>query len=123
MSEELTPLERAVVALSRQDPISSLRSRGRKRGWILGLPPGPLPLANPRLEALRQYAIVRRVRGSTGVEAERGQLWEAGFSCKKIEEINDLVDQNRPEKWTVRRMVNELFVFGEVIFRPRGIIK
>lgn len=111
MSEELTPLERAVVALSRQDPISSLRSGGRKRGWILGLPPGPLPLANPRLEALRQYAIVRRVRGSTGVEAERGQLQEAGFSCKQMEQIDESVDQDQPDKRSVRNIENKFFIF------------
>ncbi len=92
MSEKLTPLERAVIALSRQDPVSSLRSGSRKRGWILGLPTAPPPLANPRLEALRRYAILRRLHGQDRVEAEREQLGKMDFSDEQIEEVGDLVD-------------------------------
>ena len=116
MSEELTPLERAVVALSRQDPVSSLRSRSRKRGWILGLPTGPLPLANPRLEALRRYAILRRVRGAARVEAEREQLLEAGFDNQKIEAIDDLVDPSRQHRRARPRAEGNLFIFDGSCF-------
>jgi len=116
MSEELTPLERAVVALSRQDPVSSLRSRSRKRGWILGLPTGPLPLANPRLEALRRYAILCRVRGATRVEDERARLGEAGFGPRKIEEIDDLVDPSRQHRRARSRAEGNLFIFDGSCF-------
>jgi hypothetical protein len=116
MSEKLTPLERAVVALSRADPISSLRPNSRKRGWILGLPAGPLPLANPRLEALRRYAILRRVHGAARVEAERDQLHEAGFDNSKIQEIDDLVDPSRQHRRAKSGPEGNLFVFDGSCF-------
>lgn len=114
MSEELTPLERAVIALSCKDPVSSLRVN-RKRGWILGLPAGPLPLANPRLEALRRYAILHRVRGA-GIEAEREKLRETGFSSQKIEEIDDLVDPSRQHRRAQRNPDRGLFIFDGSCF-------
>lgn len=116
MSEELTPLERAVVALSCKDPVSSLRLNRRRRGWILGLPTGPLPLANPRLEALRRYAILRRVHGAARVEAERKRLHEAGFDDPKIEAIDDLVDPSRRARRPRPEPAGNLFIFDGSCF-------
>lgn len=116
MSEELTPLERAVIALSCKDPVSSLRPISRKRGWILGLPTGPLPLANPRLEALRRYAILRRVRGADRLEAERERLHQAGFDSPKIEEIDDLVDPSRQPRRARPEPEGNLFIFDGSCF-------
>lgn len=118
MSDKLTPLERAVVALSRKDPVSSLRTGAGKRGWILGLPSGPPPLANPRLEALRRYAIMRRVHraGQSGVECE--PLREAGFSCKQIEEVDDLVDPGRRRGSNIYKSEEEALIFDGSCFPP-----
>jgi hypothetical protein len=116
MSEELTPLERAVVALSCKDPISSLRPNSRKRGWILGLPTDPPPLANPRLEALRRYAILRRVHGAARVEGERERLREASFSDRKIEEIDDLVDPSRQHRRVPSGSKESLCIFDGSCF-------
>lgn len=116
MSEDLTPLERAVVALSRKDPVSSLRPNSRKRGWILGLSTGPLPLANPRLEALRRYAILRRVHGAARIETERERLRETGFSDRKIEEIDNLVDPSRQHLRALSKPEGSLFIFDGSCF-------
>lgn len=116
MSEELTPLERAVVALSRKDPVSSLQPPGRKRGWILGLPTGPLPLANPRLEALRRYAILCRVQDAARIEGQRERLREAGFSDRKIEEIDDLVGAARQHRRTASGAGEGHFIFDGSCF-------
>lgn len=116
MSEELTPLERAVVALSCKDPVSSLRPRNRRRGWILGLSTGPLPLANPRLEALRRYAILRRVHGAGRTGAERELLREAGFDDRKIEAIDDLVDPSRQPRRAPSGSKESLFIFDGSCF-------
>lgn len=116
MSEQLTPLERAVIALSCKDPISSLRPGGRRRGWIMGLPTGPLPLANPRLEALRRYAILRRVHGAAKIEAERERLREAGFGHEQIEEVDDLVDPSRQHRRAPSRAERSLFIFDGSCF-------
>jgi hypothetical protein len=116
MSEELTPLERAVIALSCTDPVSSLRPNGRRRGWFFGLPTGPLPLANPRLEALRRYAILRRVRGTARIAAERERLHEAGFDNQKIEAIDDLVDPTRQPRRPRPEPAGNLFIFDGSCF-------
>ncbi|WP_168355760.1 hypothetical protein [Sphingomonas gei] len=120
MSEELTPLERAVVALSRTDSIASLRPMSRRRGWILGWPSSPLPLANPKLEALRRYSVLRRVRGTARVEAERALLREAGFSSQTIEKIDDLVDPSRQRRRAQPQPDGNLFIFdGSCFPAPR----
>lgn len=116
MSEELTPLERAVVALSRSDSIASLRPKNRRRGWILAWRTDPLPLANPRLEALRRYAVLCRLRGAARVEAERALLREAGFSSQTIEEIDDLIDPSPQRRRTQRQPAGNLFVFDGSCF-------
>ena len=79
MSDQvLTSLELAVIALARPDPPSSLVQR---RGLVRQIFGGRAcqPLASPRLEALRRYAILGRVHGIALAGAERGRLREAGF--------------------------------------------
>ena len=118
MSYYLRPLEWAVFALSCADRVSRLGPASAKRGWILGLPTGPLPLANPRLEALRRYAILRRVYGADRARSEREQLCETGFSDRKIEEIDDLVDPARRHRRAPSGTSESLFIFDGSCFSP-----
>lgn len=90
MPGSLTQLERAVIALARNDPASSLRRPGRTACWLRGSGYASLPLANPRLEALRRYAILRRVHSSGLAHQEREKLRNSGFAQGLIAEIDDL---------------------------------
>jgi hypothetical protein len=90
MPEALTPLERAVIALSRHDPVWSLTRQGRIARWFCGRF-GPLPLANPKLEAVRRYAILRRLHGAALDPQEYDQLQALGFDQSAIGEINACV--------------------------------
>lgn len=96
MSSSLTQLERAVIALARNDPASSLKRPGRTARWLRGSSFAPLPLANPRLEALRRYAILRRVLGGGLAHQERENLFNSGFARGLIEEIDDLTAETGP---------------------------
>lgn len=91
MPDALTPLERAVIALAHNDPASSLKRQDRAARWLRGPSFAPLPLADPRLEALRRYAILRRVHGGALAKQEREQLCNAGFAEGLIEEIDGLL--------------------------------
>lgn len=91
MPDELNWLERAVIALSRNDPAWSLTRQGPVARWVCARGYGPQPLANPRLEALRRYAILRRIKGKSLAKQEYELLCEKGFDYKKINEINKLL--------------------------------
>lgn len=83
----LTRIELAVITLARGEPASSLvRRRGLVRR-IFGNS-APQPLASPRLEALRLYAILRRVHRAALPEVEHVRLSEAGFDDPQIREID-----------------------------------
>lgn len=78
-SAHLAPLERTVVALALRDPLWSVPgrrtwlNRDDQRGrW--------LHLANPRLEALRRFVVLRR----HGREGQDETLLTAGFSPGQI---------------------------------------
>jgi hypothetical protein len=92
MSEQvLTKIELMVIALARGDPPSSLVQR---RGFVRQIfgDCAPRPLAAPRLEALRRYAILRRVHGPALAEAEHGRLRDAGFGDLQMIAIHDLIN-------------------------------
>ncbi len=55
----LTGLELAVIALARRDDLTSFRSQHWLSRWLFGARPR-LSLSNPRLEALRRYAVLFR---------------------------------------------------------------
>jgi hypothetical protein len=91
MSDQvLTNIELMVIALARGDPPSSLVQR---RGFVRQIfgDRVPRPLAAPRLEALRRYAILCRVHGAPLAEAEHGRLREVGFADRQMIEINNLI--------------------------------
>ncbi|MBC3941099.1 MipA/OmpV family protein [Sphingomonas albertensis] len=96
MSDQaLTNIELVVIGLARADPVSSCVPRRSLVRRIFG---GHVhqPLAAPRLEALRRYAILRRVHGAALAEAEHVKLRLAGFDDPQISEINRLVSEQDP---------------------------
>lgn len=78
MSDQvLTNIELVVIGLARADPASSCVPR---RSFVRQIFGGHVhqPLASPRLEALRCYAILRRVHGAALAETEQVKLRLAG---------------------------------------------
>lgn len=89
----VAPLERQVVQLARFDGRASLRAPGRLEtmmGWLFG---GKRAngLADARLEALRRYAVMFRLKGDALPQAETEQLLRAGFVREAVDEIRQLV--------------------------------
>lgn len=79
----LTQIERNAVMLARVDRSSSLRPTGRlyRLGVIcFGLRPASNALADPRLEALRRFAVAVANGSSTSVAKERKHLLSIGYS-------------------------------------------
>lgn len=90
---KLVPQERLVVQMSRSDPLWSLRSR-QERSRLLNLVFGieaPHRLADRRLEALRRYAVMYRLRdaSATGAEEAAGAV---GFSRCQLEQVRAMID-------------------------------
>lgn len=96
-STTLTTIEMTVIALSRGDRASSLTRQNALCRLMLGQRPN-LRLANPRLEALRRYAVLLRLHGSALCIAERERLCDAGFDDWQIGEIGRLVMLSLPEE-------------------------
>jgi len=89
----LAPLERQVILLARSDRASSLRQPGRidaALGWLFGWKPAS-KLADPRLEALRRYAVTFRLRGDALPAMETDRLLGAGFAVQAIGEIRRMI--------------------------------
>lgn len=83
----LSPLEWSVVALSRRDPLSSLRSPGRiaiAMGDVFGTR-RTSRLACPRLEALRRIAVLSWHRGFAVHAREVTAFTNAGFTLDQYE--------------------------------------
>ncbi|MDK2760016.1 MAG: MipA/OmpV family protein [Sphingopyxis sp.] len=95
MSHEIAALERQVIALSLDDPLSSLMKKNRLICWIFGDSATSLPLANARLEALRRYAILSRVFGVVPTGRERERLDRLGFDRRQMEMIDALLAPHR----------------------------
>lgn len=82
MSSSLTQLERAVIALARNDPASSLKRPGRTVRWLRGSSFAPLPLANPRLEALSdQEALQFSTEARTATALLAGKRLELRYTA------------------------------------------
>jgi hypothetical protein len=88
--------ERLVVLLSRRDPLWSLRPRttgSRLLSALFGME-APHRLADPRLEALRRYAVVYRLEDDGIDEAERIAI-KRGYSPTELGQVRRLVDGAR----------------------------
>lgn len=85
----LSDLERAVVALSMGDGRRTIAPRGglaeRLVGWLFGLRRA-LPLADPRLEALRRIAVLCRLEGSLG-RSDLVAFLATGFTIDHYEAV------------------------------------
>lgn len=95
MADELTPLEKQVIAVSLGDPRSSLMPRSNIILWFFGHRATSLPLANPRLEALRRYAILSRTSKQSLPSGECDRLCQAGYDARQKEAIDRLIAPHR----------------------------
>ena len=89
----VAPLERSVVALARNDSRRSLRAPGRIDAflrWIFGITPTNR-LADPRLEALRRFAVLLRLRGDRLPAQETQSLIAAGYRHEALDEIRRMI--------------------------------
>ncbi len=84
----LTALEWSVVALARQDRLSSLKEPGRLSialGRVFGTKRSGAHLADPQLEALRRMAVLSWHRGFSVPVHELKAFLRAGFSTEQYE--------------------------------------
>jgi outer membrane protein len=86
----LSTIEWMVIALSRHDPLSSLKLPGNASFRLFGTRTY-LPLANPRLEALRRYAILLRFQGHGLAAVEHERICAAGYDPRQVNAIVQLV--------------------------------
>lgn len=116
---------RDIVRLSRRDGLSSLRQPGafgRMVARTLGLERAN-PLADPRLERLRRFAVLLRHAGARLRAREEARMIEAGFTHAQIAEVRHLVARERPsaptERGTARRAALLCLLIGVqiVLFR------
>jgi len=120
----LQRIERDVLLASRRDRPSSLERAGRFGGWIgrlFGFAPVNR-LADPRLEALRRFAVLLRRRGDRLPASEETRFRAAGFSPAQVAEVRRLIDGARaPRRKTWKRrylaLVALVFAVEAVIFR------
>lgn len=89
----LSALERQVIQLARADSRWSLAGASRFQSAlaaVFGLE-RPNPLADPRLEALRRYAVTLRLSAGRLPRADDDNLMKLSFSSAAIAEIRRLV--------------------------------
>jgi hypothetical protein len=89
LSAQFSPLEWTTIALARRDSLSSLQEPGRLSralGSLFGLGTTSR-LADPRLEALRRFAVHAWHRGYTLPVSEIKAFIAAGFSGDQLETI------------------------------------
>lgn len=93
-NEGLTELDRMVIALSRNDPRSSLTTPGRFRRIFAYLFSMRLPnaLADPRLEALRRFAVLLRKQRTRLPETETARLVAAGYSLAAVADARRIIE-------------------------------
>ena len=95
-ASRLSAQERLVVVLSRTDPLWSLRPRhthSRVLRFLFGIE-APHHLADPRLEALRRYAVTYRLRDASVAEVEQEAL-QAGLSASQLAQVRHMADGAR----------------------------
>lgn len=120
----LARVERDVLLASRRDRVSSLHGDSPRGRWIaslFGIEPANR-LADPRLEALRRFAVLLRRRGDRLLAAEQARIVAAGFTPLQVAEVRRLLQAERPARrigWKRRyvAMVAILFAIEAVIFR------
>lgn len=86
-------LERQVLLLARRDGAWSLGSRGGGLDVLLKRLFGaarPNVLADPRLEALRRFAVTARVGGIAAVQREAAAFLAGGFTAEQRDAVLDL---------------------------------
>ncbi len=89
----LSMLEHQVIQLARIDGRWSLAGSGRFQSvlaTVFGLE-RPTPLADPRLEALRRYAVALRLSAGRLPRADDDRLIAFGYSSAAIADIRRLV--------------------------------
>jgi len=94
-------VERDVLLASRHDRPSSLRRTGLIGRWsnrLFGFEEVNR-LADPRLEALRRFAVLLRRRAEHLPASEEARILAAGFSPAEVAEIRRLIESER----TLRR--------------------
>lgn len=114
-NETLTALEVTVLALACHDPLSSILPRKRFARYPLGPRPHS-PLANPRLEALRRFAILRRLHGRAMAAAERERIRDAGYDPRQIDAIEALIEQASGRQGGAGRSIVGVAAGWEAIF-------
>lgn len=120
----LQRVERDVLLASRRDKVSSLGRKtplGRRIGRMLGLQTANR-LADPRLEALRRFAVLLRRRDDRLSATEQARLVTAGFSPLQVAEVRRLIEAERAPRrmrWKRRYVAVAALVFAieAVIFR------
>ncbi|NYT41101.1 hypothetical protein HZY97_10065 [Sphingomonas sp. R-74633] len=90
----LTPLELRTLQLSQADGRASLRAPNRieRLGAMLFGSRRVAGLANPRLEALRRFAILYRLDGAAIDAAEMMRAEAAGLSAGMLDRVRRIVD-------------------------------
>jgi hypothetical protein len=90
---EVSTLERQVVQLAGRDGRRSVAGSRAIRimlAWVFGLEL-PNALADPRLEALRRYAVRLRLEGERLPHDEHERLFRLGFSTAALAEVRRMV--------------------------------
>ena len=86
-SPVFSAVEWSVIRLAKVDRLSTLREPGRLRrfiGWVTGIE-ASMPLANPRLEALRRMAVLSWHHGFAVPSDDVAEFNAAGFSEDQYE--------------------------------------
>src|SRR5262249_10354936 len=98
----LSGLERDVLLLSRRDDLASLDGpRWHHRFRMLRV---PTVLADPRLEALRRFAVLFRRHGDRIAQAEEDRLVAMGYSAGQIAQIRDHIRREPRKPHRFRRI-------------------
>jgi hypothetical protein len=93
----LSALEWSVVAIARGERLSSLRRPGRiatAMGALFGARPR-MPLADPRLEALRRISVLAWHRGDNLPKSEIAHFLASGFSTNQFETLLTSIGRGR----------------------------
>jgi hypothetical protein len=114
----LDETEQAVIRLSSRDAPSSVARGGRLSQLaerLFGLA-RPNPLADPRLEALRRFAILYRRRGEAACAAEEPLLEAAGYTRRQIAHARRLLEPEHARRRKTRlRLELGLLTMGGVL--------
>ncbi len=93
-----SPIEWQVVALARQDRLSTLREPSRLLMALGAISVGQRPnprLADPRLEALRRIAVFAWHRGYALPASEIESFHQAGFTIDQLETLLASIGKGR----------------------------